>query len=208
LRQLSQEYAGKREATGSENVRTGPFAVLRDAYMRMGDPMDLMGIESLEVNEDERHYTLMSLAGLLHDGQRDADEIADILCDVRDEYFVEGTRSVTTAEVRAIARYAVKQEPFDFEPYGLPTFCVWPMAFVSEEAMSRWIASNADQFAEDWDALESQNLPEQEVLIRLGDETMIREEMLAEIFAWRGLGKSMVVGSLIRILTKGGEFLG
>jgi hypothetical protein len=41
------------------------------------DPADLLTLD-LEIGEGERHYTLMSLAGLLHDGERTAEDIAEI----------------------------------------------------------------------------------------------------------------------------------
>ena len=42
----------------------------------------------------------------------------------------------------------------------------------------------------------------------LDDVPLIREKTVTEILAYRGNGKSMLVASLIKILTDGGEFAG
>jgi putative DNA primase/helicase len=210
LRQLRSEYRGARgEATG-EHVVTGPFATLRNAYMRLADPADLLGIEGLEVGEDERHYTLVSLAGLLHDGERTADDIAEILRDVRDEYFAngEGTREVGEAEVAAVAQYAVKQAPFDFEPWDLPSFAVGTIVFRDQSTMEKFLREHQDDFSTDWTAFRAEDVPEQDVLIHLNGVPLVRQETINEVFAYRGLGKSMFVAGLIKILAKGGEFCG
>ena len=78
----------------------------------MADPADLLTVEGFEIGEGERHYTLVSLAGLLHDGERSAEDIAEILRSVRDAYFTDGKGD---AEIDSIAAYAVRGEPFVFE---------------------------------------------------------------------------------------------
>jgi predicted HTH transcriptional regulator len=56
-------------ADRGEHIQPGPYAKLRHAYLQRMEPADLMNLD-LEIGEGERHYTLMSLAGLLHDGER------------------------------------------------------------------------------------------------------------------------------------------
>jgi hypothetical protein len=65
LRQLAAGYKGEAR---SEHIQPGPYVALRNAYLEHLDPADLLTIKDLAVDEGERHYTLMSLAGLLHDG--------------------------------------------------------------------------------------------------------------------------------------------
>jgi hypothetical protein len=132
LRTLAEEYQG--EATG-EHIQPGPYAALRDAYLRRLDPTDLLNLENFDVDEGERHYTLVSLAGLLHDGERSSDDIADILKEVRDTYFAGGKGD---EEIESIARYAHRGEPCQFEPWDLPSFAHGLIVFASEEAMERW----------------------------------------------------------------------
>ena len=88
LREMADDYAGSGGSRG-EHIQPGPYAKLRHAYLQRMEPADLMNLD-LEIGEGERHYTLMSLAGLLHDGERTAEDIADILEQVRVTYFTEG----------------------------------------------------------------------------------------------------------------------
>lgn len=74
----------------------------------------------------------MSLAGLLHDGERSADDIAEILQSVQETYFSESKSEI---EVSNIANYISRQEPCSFEPRELPSFSVGTIVFRTEAAM-------------------------------------------------------------------------
>jgi len=202
LRELAAGYAG--EAT-CEHIRPGAYAALREAYLRRLDPADLLTVEGLDIGEGERHYTLQSLAGLLHDGERTAEDIAEILRDVRDTYFTEGKADT---EIESIAGWTVRQDPTELEPYDLPSFSFGSIIFKSAEAQEEWIKNNIDAFSDGWEYMAVEELPEQRELAHLNNVPLLREETINEVFAYRGLGKSMFVGSLIKILTTGGEFLG
>jgi hypothetical protein len=202
LRELAAGYAG--EAT-SEHIRPGAYAALREAYLRRLDPADLLTVEGLDIGEGERHYTLQSLAGLLHDGERTAEDIAEILRDVRDTYFTEGKAD---AEIESISEWTVRQDPTELEPYDLPSYSFGSIIFKSAEAQEEWIKDHVDAFSDAWEYMAVEELPEQRVLAYLNNVPLFREETINEVFAYRGLGKSMFVGSLIKILTTGGEFLG
>jgi hypothetical protein len=115
LREMADDYAGSGGSRG-EHIQPGPYAKLRHAYLQRMEPADLMNLD-LEIGEGERHYTLMSLAGLLHDGERTAEDIADILEQVRPTYLTE--REIVI-EVSNIASYAVCRELCTFEPRELP----------------------------------------------------------------------------------------
>jgi transposase len=203
LHELAAGYAGEAK---SEHVQPGAYAKLREAYTRLADPADLLEIDGLEIEEGERHYTLMSLAGLLHDGERSADEIAEILKDVRDRYFADGKGD---AEIESIAGYVVREkQPCHVEPWDLPSFAHGLIVFKDAKNLAAWLADHQDDFADDWAVLQNEDVPEQEVLIELNGVPLLRREMVSEIFAFRGVGKSMFMGGLVKILTKGGDFLG
>jgi Bifunctional DNA primase/polymerase, N-terminal/AAA domain len=205
LRELADNYAGQGTAKG-EHIQPGPYSRLRHAYMRHLDPADLLTLD-LEISEGERHYTLMSLAGLLHDGERSAEDIAEILKSVQDQYF-DGTKSDT--EIESIAYYATRGEPCNFEPFELESHSVGTYVFTDAAAKEQWIAANLNNFSVSWDFFATQELPEQKVLLTLNGVPILREEMLAEVFAFRGIGKSALVAALIKSLVKGkaGDFLG
>jgi len=64
-----------------------------------------------------------------------------------------------------------------------------------------------DMYATDWTNLNAEVLPEQKVLLTANGEPCLRSETLNEIFAYRGIGKSMLIAGLIRVLIQGGELL-
>lgn len=202
LQALAAGYSGEAR---SEHIAPGPYSDLRAAYLKRLDPADLVALAPLEVAEGERHYTLMSLAGLIHDGERDEETLKGILLAVQDRHFV-GAKGYD--EIDNIVRSIIKRAPCLIEPYDLPSYSMGLRVFKSAEAQAAWIVANTDDFAVAWEYLNSKSLEVQRVLVTLKGEPAIREETVSEIFAFRGLGKSMLVGSLISILTKGGEFLG
>lgn len=202
LRALAAGYSGEAR---SEHIQAGPYASLRAAYLKRLDPEDLIAIAPLEVSEGERHYTLMSLAGLLHDGERDEETLKEILLSVQDHHFI-GAKGET--EIDNIVRSIIRREPCELEPYDLPAYSTGLRVFKTVEAQAEWLKENVNDFAVAWEHLNAKTLEAQRVLITLKGEPVVREETVNEIFAYRGLGKSMLVGSLISILTKGGEFLG
>jgi hypothetical protein len=202
LHELAEGYSGEAR---TEHIQPGPYAALRNAYLRGLDPTDMLQLDGLAIGEGERHYTLVSLAGLLHDGERTAEDIAEILRQVQDAYFI-GAKS--DQEIQSIAEYAVRKEPCEFEPYDLPSFSFGTIVFSSAEAQEEWLKDHVDAFSDAWEYMAVEELPEQRELAHLNNVPLLREETINEVFAYRGLGKSMFVGSLIKILTTGGEFLG
>jgi hypothetical protein len=110
---MADEYAGDGAGTGKgEHIQPGPYATLRHAYLQRMEPADLLTLD-LEIGEGERHYTLMSVAGLLHDGERTAEDPAVSAW----PYVTEGKRDIA---VWSIVNYAVRGEPCSFEPRSLP----------------------------------------------------------------------------------------
>lgn len=84
------------------------------------------------------------------------------------------------------------------------------------------LPSADEPFSVDWNAFEAEELGEQEVFISTnpiavnlakgitideGAEAVVRKGMIVELYAFRGLGKSIFTANLIRLLTKGGQFL-
>jgi hypothetical protein len=116
LKDQDDQFAGR---SGREGVKTSSFLPLKFAYMYNGNPEEMFGLKDVRFAENERHYSLLSTAGFLHDGERSAEEIADLLKRVRDEYCVDpGGKS--DEEVGRMAEYACKRDPFVFDPINLP----------------------------------------------------------------------------------------
>jgi len=207
LRALADDYAGETdpEDPRTAHIQPGPYARLRNEYLRRLDPADMIAIDPLDVSEGERHYTLQSLAGLLHDGERTADDIVDILQEVQTHHFSEPK---SDAEVLRVAEHAVRLEPCVIEPRELPCYSFGTVVFKTEFAMDTWLKSNVDDFSVDWSMFRGEPVPEQEVVMTLNDQPMIRRETITEVVAFRGIGKSMLSAGFIRVLVNGGEFLG
>jgi hypothetical protein len=130
LRKLDSGYRG---ASGAKNIKTGPAAVLRDAYLKSCNPEDMLGCD-VTISENERHYTLLSIAGVLNDGNRSAEEIAEHLIKIRDKYCVVGSREIGDDEIARLAGYVTQLKPFIAEPWDVPAFAVGLKAFSDPES--------------------------------------------------------------------------
>lgn len=135
LEQMAAAYSGTGTGTGiGEHVKTGAVATLREAYLANLEPHDMLKLDKSEVviGQDERHYTLMSVAGFLHDGDRSEDDIANILIEVRGKFCDEGGREVDDSEVYRIAEWVTRREPFQAEPTNIEAFAEGTIAFGSQ----------------------------------------------------------------------------
>jgi hypothetical protein len=84
------------------------FRQLRRAYCRRFDPADMLGLP-IAIPDGTRHGTFVSLAGLLQDGERDADEMTTWLEALWAEYC---SRDPRRGEIEGIVEYAMKLAPF------------------------------------------------------------------------------------------------
>jgi hypothetical protein len=206
ITKLDADYAGK--SATSKHVSTGPAEVLKNAYLWDGNAEDLFKLD-LRIGENERHYTLLSVAGFLHDGERSAEDISEILFRVRDKY-CDDPASKSDYEIARLADYVLKREPFEFEPINLPQqYVIGTRVFESKEGMDKWVAENPSGFLLDYGAFLNEEIPPRDVL--LTDHTTGGEVLLAssinEVIAFRGIGKSIIVHGLIGCLVNGGKFL-
>jgi hypothetical protein len=101
---------GIKRSSGGQAVEPHGEAYdrLRQAYLRRLSVDDMFGLKDIDIGE-ARHGTCVALAGLLHNGERDADELASILGALWDAYF---SRSPRPGEIEGIAEAAVKKTPF------------------------------------------------------------------------------------------------
>lgn len=111
LKKLDAKAKGKGSGA---HVSTGPASKLKAAYLKKLDPQDLID-SGVKIGANERHHTLTTVAGLLHDGERTAEDIAKILFAVRDAC-CENPGDKSDAEVYRLADYVVKRDPFQPTP--------------------------------------------------------------------------------------------
>jgi hypothetical protein len=118
-----------------ERVETAAAAQLFEAYVVHCEPEEMFGLE-IEIPQGERHNTFNSIAGWLHDGERDEDDIFEILHRVYDEYCLG--EDMSSDELRSIAEWIVQQKPCFIEPRDLPTYAIGLRLFRSKEEMEAW----------------------------------------------------------------------
>lgn len=115
---MKKAYRGETNAA-STFVKVGPAGTLIDAYSSRYnfDIEKMLADESfrMEVQPGERHYFLMSMAGVLHDGDREEHEIMDLLLRLQEKYCI-GAKG--DEEVRRVASWIIKREPCAFGPAG------------------------------------------------------------------------------------------
>jgi hypothetical protein len=200
---------------------------LKSAFLKNLDPQDLFGLEKFQI--DSLHPTLMEFSGFLHDGERTATDIADILEKLCAEYGHRDPRG--RRELDEIADWVVKKEPCELcLPDGHPLIVensklsIGMTAFENAEAQAKWVAENIDVLDiklkipevprndSTWffpaHHLVNALLPPQRIFVYTVEGTpVLRASFLVELFAFRGLGKSAIAMGITKLLLKGGEFL-
>jgi hypothetical protein len=116
LLEIKRAYQGET-SRASKYVRVGPAAIARDALINNYalDPQAMLADEGFEmfIGAGERHYFLQAMAGLLHDGNRDSDELFEILTAMRDKYCEAGKNDY---EIRNLVEWTLLREACTIEP--------------------------------------------------------------------------------------------
>ena len=210
LEKMAKAYKG--EAT-SEHVKVGASSLLKNAYLVDLNPEDMFGFTDLAIMSGERHYVALSVAGFLHDGERTAEDIYEILQRLRDEYFADGKSDY---ELERIAHDVVAKTPYDAEPRSLKSMMVDMVVYRDQEdfeaAQKRSEETKRRRFAVPWKGGLSNKViePPKKLITQQskgGSATVIRSGSISEIFAYRGLGKSAFAVSLAGLLLNGGRLL-
>jgi energy-coupling factor transporter ATP-binding protein EcfA2 len=134
LLEVRLAYRGQTSRV-SNYVRVGPAAIAKEALLNnyaLDPHLMLEDAEfELHVPAGERHYFLQAMVGLLHDGERDADELEDILMSMRDRYCEAGKGDY---EIKNLVSWTLAQKPYQGEP-NLPIYCKGGVIYKSKEAM-------------------------------------------------------------------------
>lgn len=102
----AQERNFANGATGA--VDASGLSRLKNAFLQDLEPEAMFGLKDLSIAGGQ-HPTILHLAGLLHDGERDSDDIVDILSRVWEEYCVG--RKVDTEEIQRLVDHTLKGNP-------------------------------------------------------------------------------------------------
>ena len=234
LKTMHAAKQGERNAASAFIAPSGATQikslVLEAPYF--GDYNALIADESVDISipRSERHETLVSLAGALYSWQtvwradedgglvadevaRDEDEIFDLLCRIRHR-FCEVPDEKDDEELLRMVRHAMKGTPCKEPEPNVPSWVDFPRVFATQEAFdNRPNPSPESQLPTvDWffdgDSFLLEELPPRLVLAEeLNGTPVFYAKSLNQIFAFRGLGKTMFVHGLVDILINGGEFL-
>lgn len=207
-----QERNFTNGATGSVDA-TG-LAKLKSAYLQDLDPEAMFGLENVEIASGQ-HPTILHLAGLLHDGERDSDDIAEILKRVWEEYCVG--RTVDEGEIQRLVDHTLKGDPCTIEPQntdvgiwdGMKWFSTEELhqEYLKQARAEKAIMTDAEWFFDADDFLK-EKLPPRRALVSDNNGTpLLYEKSLNQVFAYRGQGKTMFTHGLVKLLVHGGEFL-
>ena len=176
-------------------VDTDSYRRLRKSYLENLNPADMMGLKDLTISS--LHPTLHSLACLLHDGDRDADKIADILTDIAESYGHRGTRG--PGEIAGIVENALLKAPTQFTlPEGHPDlagFTSGTRIFSTEDLQKAYVKERVkERLYEEYATSETEEAPDElkypmhvwagtdylEFVDRCGQDNFIPREFLLE----------------------------
>jgi hypothetical protein len=189
LRPYQLHKAGSGEESVDERVETAAAARLFEAYVVHCEPEEMFGLE-IEIPQGERHNTLNSIAGWLHDGERDEEDIFEILQRLYDEYCLG--EEMSSDELRSIAWWVVQKPPCQIEPRDLPCYSIGEWIFDSKESLEKWkdeILKNIESGTLKEDMLHSK---EAVIVIALEKDEARRELLIKKLAVARGVTESTV----------------
>ena len=234
LKMMHDAKLGERNAASTFIVPSGATMirslVLEGPYY--GDYEALIADKSVDISipASERHESLVSLAGSLYSYQpawrtgedgglvvdevpRDEEEIFDLLFRICDRFCVAPTEK-GEEELRRMVTHAMTGKPCKEPEPNVPSCWVdWPWVYADQESFdNRPNPSPESQLPNvDWffdgDSFLLEELEPRTVLAEEVNGTPVfYAKSLNQIFAFRGLGKTMFTHGLVNILIHGGEF--
>jgi hypothetical protein len=145
--------------------------------------------------ETQRHNFLNQCIGLLWDGKRSAEELSATARKI-EQRFCSGTREITDKEIFAMVEYVQQRDPSHQSKKDSPL-----------QAQKKLLLGVP--WFTDVDDFLVENIPPKRLLITdMAGNPILTSSMLAELYAFRGIGKSLFLLAFIRLLIFGGEFLG
>lgn len=158
---------------------------------------DLIADESVHLLvETQRHNFLNQCVGLLWDGKRSAEELLAIACKI-EQRFCSGTREIPDKEVASMVAYVRQRDPSHQSNQKDS-----PLQAQKKLLLGVPWFTDVDEFFEE-------KIPSKRKFITdMAGNPILTSSMLAELYAFRGIGKSLFLLAFIRLLIFGGEALG
>lgn len=197
---LANLGAKKDAATGE--VDQDAYTRLRKAYLLSLNPENMFGLPDLTITS--LHPTLVSLAGLLHDGERSEEDVCGILERVALEYGHREPRG--PKEIEGIVSHVFTKTPVDFELFDLPPSWTDGLKVFGTEAE---LVESKKIYALSWESLfhtyyETMHAPPLSFAI----DHFLQEAGVTMLGALPGHGKTLVALEMVKSMLEGGALFG
>ena len=116
LQELYKSAPISTKPNATNEVDQDAYKALRNAYLWECNPADMLK-ENVEISLG-RHGTMLSIAGLLHDGNRSEDDAIAIIEELWDKFCTRPPRG--RKEIEDIVSHVFEKKPCTFEPINLP----------------------------------------------------------------------------------------
>lgn len=175
------------------------YSKLRSAYLWELNPEHMLKAD-VEISMG-RHGTMLSIAGLLHDGERTKEEAISILEQLWEKFCTRPPRG--RKEIEDIVQHAFSREPCEFEPVNIPALISSGLVtFATEEEKQKYEATSWKSLFETYNEL--YNAPP----VRFAIDGFLQEECITILGGLAGHGKTLVALAMARALLEGSPLFG
>jgi hypothetical protein len=149
----------------------------------------------IEVGEGGRHGFLTRAIGYLWDGKRTKDELNTLGSSIAERFCCSGGREITANEIGDLVSYCMERDPNQSQKES-------PLQAQKKRLIGVPWFTSVDDF------LVEKISPKRSLITDMAGNPILTSSMLAELYAFRGVGKSLFLLAFIHLLIFGGEFLG
>jgi hypothetical protein len=189
----------KKDKSGV-TVFASNFSIFCDALRKHSGSVEALindDTVQIEVGIGGRHAFLNKVIGYLWDGKRLKEELYTIARNVEAK-FCSGDKKPDT-EIKDLVSYCMERDP---SPQFTPTQKDSPLQAQKKLLLGVPWFTDGDVF------LEENISPKRMLITDMAGNPVLTSSMLAELYAYRGVGKSLFLLAFIHLLIHGGEFLG
>lgn len=175
------------------------YSALRSAFLWELNPEHMLE-EKVEISVG-RHGTMLSVAGLLHDGERTEEEAIEILEKLWEKFCTRPPRG--RREIEDIVHHAFQREPCDFEPVNLKqTISSGLVTFATEEEKNAYEKTSWQCLFHTYEEL--RDAPP----VKFAIDGFLQQEGITILGALPAQGKTLVALAMCRSLLEGTPLFG
>ena len=175
------------------------YSKLRSAYLWELNPEHMLKAD-VEISMG-RHGTMLSIAGLLHDGERTKEEAISILEQLWEKFCTRPPRG--RKEIEDIVQHAFSREPCEFEPVNIPTLISSGLVtFTTEEEKKEYEKTSWQCLFHTYEEL--RDAPP----VKFAIEGFLQQEGITILGALPAQGKTLVALAMCQALLEGTPLFG